>query len=553
MTSAAFVTLGAMTSGDDPGRLTDRERGLTGLLVAVLVAAATLLYAHADGVPSDDSVFSGTFVFDQDAHFYMGMARQAAEGRLLFALPFTPEAHEPALVNLEWLAMGTIARWTGGDVIVGMHVVRTLGIIALVIGVVRLCALVFATTRWRLGATLAALVGGGFGWTLGVPGLAESMSVFTFLDTYAGVHPFFWMMFQPHFVVGQALLVACLVAYARAAMREPGPARTRGFLLATLGAAALTLTRPYDGVVVAGAGALFALSRRATRDGPRDLGDWSLTAGALPLLVHQRALFADHEVFGWLGRQGVLLPPEPGNLVVSLGLAAFVLPFALGRFLGAPALGRDARGALAVRVVLCALVAAVAFLYAYPPITFTLQVVPAVAMPLTIFALAPFEPRGAEARPSRLAALVAVALLVVHAATSVSFYAAKWGAASRGMHRVALESAEMYAWFDEEVEPGAVVMGAFETCNRLPRHALVRTFVGHSFATVDFRRKERLAELFYLPLVDDAFRRHLVDEYGITHVVHGPDEQALGSWDPSDASWLRRVYWQGNSTVYAVR
>lgn len=533
------------SDGDEHGRLTGRERALTWMLVAVLVVVTTALYARARSAPFPDSEFSGTFVFDQDSHFYMGMARQAAEGRWLFAVPFTSEPHEPALPNLEWLVMGWIARWTTGDVVDAMHVVRVAGLVALVFGVVRLCALVFATTRWRLGVAVAALTGGGFGWMLGVPGLAEHASAFTFLDTYAGVHPFFWMLFQAHFVVGQAVLVACLVAYTGSVVRG------RGAWVAALGAAALALTRPYDAVVVAAAGGLFALSRRLRRDGPRARGDWALTAGALPPLVYQSWLFADHEVFGWLGRQGVLLPPEPGNLVVSLGLAAFVAPFAVARMLGDPALRRGATTSVAVRVVVCALLAALAFLYAYPPVKFTLQVVPAVVIPLTVFALALFEPRDGR-RPKRLAVVVVVALLVVHSLTSVAFYASKWSAIDRGAHRIPNELVAMYEWFDDEVEPGAVVMGSFETCNRLPRHALVRTFVGHSYATVDFKRKRRLAELFYLPLVDDAFRLHLVDEHGITHVVHGPDEVELGSWDPDGARWLERVYRSRGVSVYAV-
>ncbi len=550
----SFVTLGAMPSAsrDDHARLTDRERGLTWLLAAAFVALTTALYSRARAAAIDASEFTGTFVFDQDAHFYMGMARQAMEGRWLFSMPFTPEAHEPAVFNFEWLAMGWLARLTGGDVIDGMHLVRLIGMVVLVVGVVRLCALVFATTRWRLGVAVAILTGGGFGWTLGYPSIAQHLSDFTFLDSYAGVHPFFWMLFQPHFVIAQALLVTCLGTYLRAAQRPPGARRTRGFVFAFIGAAMVTLMRPYDGVVLALAGALFALSRRWSANASTGLGEWSLTLGALPLIVHQHVLFSEHEVFGWISRQGILLPPEPGNLVMSLGLPALVLPIALAKYIGAPALQRDTRGALAVQGVLCTLVAALALLYAYPPFPFTLQVIPAVAIPLTLFALAPFE-RRAELRSGRLATLVVVLVLGLHALTSASFYLAKWEAIPRGAHRIDTALVDAYEWVGDNVAADSVVMASYKTSNRLPRYALVRTFAGHSFATVAFKRKVQLAELFFLPLVDDAFRQHLIEEYGITHVVHGPDEEAYGSWDPRGKPWLEQLYRRRGVSVFAVR
>jgi uncharacterized membrane protein len=59
-------------------------------------------------------------------------------------------------------------------------------------------------------------------------------------------------------------------------------------------------------------------------------------------------------------------------------------------------------------------------------------------------------------------------------------------------------------------------------------------------------------EAFYEVGATDSERLFLIDEYDIRYVFWGPEERAIGDWDPSQAGYLAKIYEQGEYQVYQV-
>ncbi len=52
--------------------------------------------------------------------------------------------------------------------------------------------------------------------------------------------------------------------------------------------------------------------------------------------------------------------------------------------------------------------------------------------------------------------------------------------------------------------------------------------------------------------VTDADRTTLLQRYGITYLIYGPAERALGPYDPAASSLYQAVYTGPETTVYRV-
>jgi hypothetical protein len=242
----------------------------------------------------------------------------------------TPEPHEPVLFNLEWLLLGKLAALMGGSMEFAFQVVRIGWIFALCIAVYWLCSFLFDTVMVRRIVFAAILLGGGFGWVLHIPGLGGLLPGRLFLDIGAGIHPFFWMLLQPHFLIAASMALLTLCFFLRA---ETGGAK-RDYLLAAVACFLAGAMRPFEMLYLVVAISLYMLMVAVWK---RDAGPASrqvlrslVVCVSIPLLIYYVWLFEFHDVFRWLGIQNVLAPPLPGSLLLSLGLAGVLLVSGLG-------------------------------------------------------------------------------------------------------------------------------------------------------------------------------------------------------------------------------
>jgi hypothetical protein len=107
-------------------------------------------------------------------------------------------------------------------------------------------------------------------------------------------------------------------------------------------------------------------------------------------------------------------------------------------------------------------------------------------------------------------------------------------------------------WLADHSEPGEKVLVSFETGNVVPAWTDLRVFAGHGPETLHNAEKRAALRQFFDSDTGDAWRQSLLRDYGLDYVFYGPEEQALGGWDPANAAYLRPVYGSQGYAIYRV-
>jgi hypothetical protein len=97
-----------------------------------------------------------------------------------------------------------------------------------------------------------------------------------------------------------------------------------------------------------------------------------------------------------------------------------------------------------------------------------------------------------------------------------------------------------------------VILSAYTTGNYLPAVATVRVFVGHGPETAHSVQKQAQVEQFFNRATADAWRRDLLQQFNISYVYYGPNEQAAGEFKPETAPYLQKVYQNEVVTIFRV-
>ena len=92
-----------------------------------------------------------------------------------------------------------------------------------------------------------------------------------------------------------------------------------------------------------------------------------------------------------------------------------------------------------------------------------------------------------------------------------------------------------------------------------PRSALLIPYVsgasvyaGHWAETIFSKDKFRTATAFYSEKTSDNWRKDFIKNNKIDFVFWGAEESALGAWNPFGKDFLRMIYGDGQSFVFAV-
>ena len=368
-------------------RVNPREFGFVGSSALGLALVTSIPYALGHVISRSGSRFNGNLVFDADMNSYFAFVRQSAAGQWLFHNAMTPEPHQPVFFNLEWLVVGKLASLLGNSVELAFQVERLVSIFLLCFGLYWLCCFLFSTVLMRRLVFAAVSLGGGFGWLLYVPGLGGRLPETAFLDTYAGIHPFFWMLLQPHFLIAQALAVFTLCFILRAESRGTAS----DYVLAALCCVLAGSMRPFEMLYLVAAIFSYILVRTvregASRSPSRLLLRSLVLLVPLPLLLYYVWLFTVHPVFRWWGVQNIAPPPGVPNLVASLGLAVILLTVGLGKLLESGKLPPPHL------LIVCCFVASLALIYSYPLLTFTFQFTTTLLIPTVLLGAMTLEMR----------------------------------------------------------------------------------------------------------------------------------------------------------------
>ena len=503
--------------------------------------------------------FGGAVYGVEDVNSYFAKMRQGANGAWLFHIPYTVEEHPGTIVYIHYLLLGKLAHLTGLSLELTYHVAR------LVCGALLLGAIYSFRARFtphraiRRIAFLLIVFSGGLGWLLTVLGRAEWLGSLP-LDLISPEGYVFLTLYSPPHI---ALVTACLLwglLYVRDGAGQHHIGKTcigaGAFLIAAL-IGAFYLVVPYS--VLGVAWLIDTLDRRH----PDWRALWLTVLSGIPtalVLGYDAYYFGFDPVYSVWAAQNLVPSLHPLHYVAGyllLGTLAI-----LGAWRVARKRWRQFRLPLAWLLIVPLLLSL--------PFSARRRLVIGALVPLGLFAALgwvyclalPFgrsrfvrwlsrHPRYSRAGMRRW---VTAALVLITVPTNLLLILGNSVEISRRGEPIFHSQAELDAldWLRTHSTADDTVLCAYGTGNYVPARAGNRVLLGLDVETIHSDRKRAEVDRFFNSAESDAWRRQLLDRYRITYVLVGPNERALGAYDPDRSPDLVSVYRDDGYVIYQV-
>jgi len=541
-------------------------------LAAALALIGSLPYLYGYAIETPDSRFMGFVgrgVFGHNG--YLMLARQAQSGLHLMENLLAPEPLPRVFFNLEWWLFGKTARWTGLSLVGTFHVYRVATTIIFALSVMYLLRQCLVGEFKQRFALAIIMLGSGFGWAVlaasrvatavspAARQLAQDMSytgvtfknvLFPMPPDVAGISVPAYLVAQPHFILAAAFASLTAAFLIQAATSR----QTRYYVLAGFAALAHMFIRPYSIPEIYLLFALFPalMAWRDRRIGARTFaGPATAAAIPAPMVVY----------YGWLAYVGALGGTGPAwrpwSFVMHIGWLG--LPYVLA-LAALPSLTRFRKASPALLFMGLWLV--LAFLIEQASLWYHGGQEAAwaayIIAPTILAAGGPFSwaysrlsPRWRTPAFKRTAAILIVVL-------SMPSFAVAYGRMFTDLQNHPAPyyvSTDLYSaleWLERNADKHDTVLASFETGQLVPRIAGVKTFQGHYMINPNAAEKRDLADRFYAKPNDDAFKRNLVQKYGIRYVILGPLERHPGGFQPTQHQWLEPVFTQNKVQIFKV-
>ena len=469
-----------------------------------------------------------------------------SQGAWLFRTPYTSLQQRGVVAFLPYLLLGKLAVGVElhQQLVALYHLLRVIATALAVLANYQFISLFVRSEKWRRWATVLATAGGGLGWLLVILGRTPLMGSLP-LDFYSP-ETFGFLAFYglPHLVLARALLLIGLVSY----LRSPGSAR-QGWIAGVcfLG---LTLVQPLAvisafAVIATHQVVLFSvlIIRRRWRSWLPWFGA-ALRAVVIPspMIIYLAIAFLQDPFLQVWTTQNRILSPHPVHYAVGYGLLALPALFGGWRLVREG----DDRALLLVTWVLAFPV------LAYAPHNLQRRLPDGVWVALATLSAVGFA--FWRLKKTRLNRWIGLAVLILALPSSLMLVAGGFGVAltpSEPSFRPA-DEVEAIQWLSGEVEPGSLVMAAFESGNVLPAWAPVRVVIGHGPESADLPTMSSIVGGFYDDEMSDEERIDFIHDKDIGYVWRGPHERELGSWDPAGVDFLTLIYRQGDYEIYRV-
>jgi hypothetical protein len=516
------------------------------VVAGLIVTASTLPYLAGCLAQTPQERFSGVVMNPVDYHSHLAKMWQGYRGEWRYRLLFTSEAHEGALVQTFYVALGHLARLFGVGLPLTYQLARAGFGFAMLLVVYRFIAHFVASIRTRQVAFLLATAASGLGWLTEViahtPAGGVSPMDFWLSDGFT----YLALLTSPHFCAAIGLLLAVFLLLLR---RPEGPSLADG-ALAVVASLVLGVIHPYamllaDLLPVLYWAVEWLRARRLVWRGLAAVA--AMGAAQLSLLIYDLRVFRRPVFAGW-SAQNVTLSPLLGVYLWGYGVL-----LVLGG-IGVAVCARKRDWRVAFPLLWIGLVAVLAYL----PWNLQRRFLEGVQIPMGLLAgvglaegLLPFCCRRVRFRWCWLA----MALIVALASMSNLYVTAGLTLAAGKRAPAMFQSADLSAvvdWLGENSEWDETVLSGFGTGNLIPARVGHRVVLGHWMETVDCEEKRAAVARFYDAGTSDAERRVLLEEWGVVYVFHGAEERSLGDFDPAAAAWLELAFRSGEVAVYRV-
>lgn len=529
-----------------------RPRWLWGvILLTVLVTSLPYFLAYTR--EGTDWVFTG-FVFGvEDGNSYIAKMLSGAAGEWLFRTPYTTLPQKGFLAFLPYILLGKLAG--GGAIHIQLvalfHLFRTAGIILFLLAGYDFCRLFFSDEGRLRWAVLLVTFGGGLGWLslLGVKtGGYESLPLEFYSPESFG---FLGVFGLPHLAVARALLLWGLAGFLTRPQGKPFlHGCTTGLYWLSLGfMQPLTIVSGWA-VIAAGLAVnwirlrfnkpdreTLRLETRAWRERLSIATGMGLVSS--PMVLYNFLSFSlDPFLKGW-SQQNLILSPPPADYLLAYGL---VLPFAI---LGAIKAVRSGDWIWSVPLGWVAIFP----LLAYFPYPLQRRLPEGVWVAWILLALLGVDALRKKWRGPALIVLSSGFL------STVLFFSGSLWAISTPAEPLFQPQAKIaaYTYLAEAEEPFSQGLSAYSTGNSLPAWAPVRVVIGHGPESVNLADLEAKTAGFFSEDTEDAARIDFLRDQRVRFVFYGPDERALGEWNPENSSYLSEIYSQDGYTIYRVQ
>ncbi|HEV8337657.1 MAG TPA: hypothetical protein VGR67_14685 [Candidatus Polarisedimenticolia bacterium] len=535
-------------------------------LSALLLALVWIPFSDAFRRSNDSERFMGLIgsTAIDDNNVYLGLMRQAAEGRTLFTNNFTPEPNRPILFNVLYLGLGGISRITGWSLDFTHRGFMAVSIVLLVLSIYSFIAAGVRRPRYRRFALVLACLGGGLLWLSRLLLRFGGIDLRPITSWLVEVNLFHAMLVYPHFVFAAALLTASLALQLKSErVRSFGPAIAGGACLAIL-----AFSHAFEAVAAIPIAVAYLLLEWLGRGASPSMNRWkcaALVAGIpLPFMALNYWILSREPMWGDVVRRLTFYTPDPFRLIMSLGVTFFITVLTFEGFLRVdrPSGERMAKGWLLV----------VLFLAYVPSINWRWHLLNGIQIPLsvlatqglrrTLFLRLQIKRRGWRRSAGKLRALLlrpqlaaAMSLIAVLACLSaLNLFLSYREEAKRIASPVYLPGSEVdaMAWMSRQVPRDSVIFAAYVTGNYVPRLSGQRVFLGEDKLTAGYEDRIAQVHSFYATSQSDEARLELLRRFDVRYVFYGPEEKKLGPYDPEGAPFLQRVYAQDGVKIFRV-
>jgi hypothetical protein len=111
---------------------------------------------------------------------------------------------------------------------------------------------------------------------------------------------------------------------------------------------------------------------------------------------------------------------------------------------------------------------------------------------------------------------------------------------------------EAIEWLAENSQPTDTILCSYWVGNYVPARIGHRVFLGHWDETIDYIQKRGAVETFFQSQTDDSLRLNILREHDIVYLFHGPQERALGDFNPEGKPYLMKTFSNSEVSIYRV-
>lgn len=529
------------------------------LIALVVLLVSSLPYIVGYTVSLSDREFSGALVNVVDYHSHLAKMQQGAQGEWRYRLLFTPEDHDGAYLQVFYVALGHLAARTSLPLVTTYHLARLVSGFVLLLTTYLFSAFFLPRRALRRVAYLLICFSSGLGWLVLLVSPTTPSGI-TPIDFWLNDAYIFFSLFTfPHFCLAVAALLATFLA-TLAYFRTP---RLSYLLAGGLSVLVMAIVHPFAVLIVDAVLAVYWLlfwGIRRRWPGREATVIAVIGLVPLPLLAYDYCALQSNSVFQAWQAQNFTPSPPPGYYVSGYGLVLLLACFGAIHVL----LRCDRRGLFLVAWTV------VAAVLAYSPLLLQRRMVEGLHVPLCILAtlglfryVLPAIYRSRLARwlagtvhyPRRRLRLLVLNLLLAATVPSNVFLLASASLVA-WQHQLPFfylrSENEAIDWLGAHTHWTDTVLATFPVSNHIPACIGHRVFWGHWIETVDFAGKKRLAETFFQAETDDTARQGLLQTYGIAYLFHGPQERALGDFNPQDKPYLMKTFSNSEVSIYRV-